>query len=119
MFLLDTDDGAYHLIFNNWNNGIQLPDYDIIADRDYFFYLDEGGVTEIVISGIENLNEAKQAIVMRGNEATFPGLIDVYNINGQRVESGNGRVTLETLPSGIYIVRGVKGNQVDVLKIIR
>ncbi len=119
VFLLDTDDGAYHLIFNNWNNGIQLPDYDIIADRDYFFYLDEGGVTEIVISGIENLNEAKQAIVMRGNEATFPGLIDVYNINGQRVVSGNGRVTLETLPSGIYIVRGVKGNQVDVLKIIR
>ena len=37
VFLLDTDGGNYHLIFNNWNNGLQLPDYDIVADRDYYF----------------------------------------------------------------------------------
>ena len=37
VFLLDTNGGNYHLIFNNWNNGLQLPDYDIVADRDYYF----------------------------------------------------------------------------------
>ena len=37
VFLLDTNSGNYHLIFNNWNNGLQLPDYDIVADRDYYF----------------------------------------------------------------------------------
>ena len=37
VFLLDTQGGNYHLIFNNWNNGLQLPDYDIVVDRDYYF----------------------------------------------------------------------------------
>ena len=35
--MLDTNGGNYHLIINNWNNGLQLPDYDIVADRDYYF----------------------------------------------------------------------------------
>ena len=46
-FLLDAEGGNYHLIFNNWNNGKQLPDYDIVADRDYYFIIDDEQVIEI------------------------------------------------------------------------
>ena len=48
VFLLDTEGGNYHLIFNNWNNGSQLPDYDIVANRDYYFRLENGVATEVV-----------------------------------------------------------------------
>ena len=47
VFLLDTEGGNYHLIFNNWNNGEQYPDYDIVADRDYYFLLEGGVVKEV------------------------------------------------------------------------
>lgn len=47
VFLLDVESGNYHLIFNNWNNGSQLPDYDIVANRDYYFLLDNGVATEV------------------------------------------------------------------------
>lgn len=47
VFLLDLDGGNYHLIFNNWNNGSQLADYDIVADRDYYFDITSTGVTEL------------------------------------------------------------------------
>ncbi len=46
-FLLDAEGGNYHLIFNNWNNGKQLPDYDIVADSDYYFIIDDEQVIEI------------------------------------------------------------------------
>lgn len=48
VFLLDAEGGNYHLIFNNWNNGSQLPDYDIVANRDYYFHLTSTTVTEVV-----------------------------------------------------------------------
>ncbi len=47
VFLLDTEGGNYHLIFNNWNNGSQLPDYDIVANRDYYFTLSDTAATEV------------------------------------------------------------------------
>lgn len=47
VFLLDTEGGNYHLIFNNWNNGSQLPDYDIVANRDYYFTLSATAATEV------------------------------------------------------------------------
>ena len=47
VFLLDTEGGNYHLIFNNWNNGSQLPDYDIVANRDYYFTLTATAATEV------------------------------------------------------------------------
>ncbi|MBP5560872.1 MAG: hypothetical protein J6X70_03615, partial [Muribaculaceae bacterium] len=47
VFLLDVEGGNFHLIFNNWNNGSQLPDYDIVADRDYYFTLSATAATEV------------------------------------------------------------------------
>ena len=120
VFLLDTEGGNYHLIFNNWNNGKQLPDYDIVADKDYYFRIDESGVTLLdVVSVVENVVDGKNAITVSGNVASFPGMIEVYNINGQRVAVGSNTLSLGSLAKGIYILRATDGKQVTSLKVAR
>ncbi|MBR5639765.1 MAG: T9SS type A sorting domain-containing protein [Muribaculaceae bacterium] len=120
VFLLDTEGGNYNLIFNNWNNGKQLPDYNINADRDFYFRIDENGVTEVEVSTvIENVIDSKTPITVSGNVAFFPGVIEVYNINGQKVALGNNTVSLESLTKGIYILRATDGRQATTLKIAR
>ncbi len=119
VFLLDTEGGNYHLIFNNWNNGKQLPDYDIVADRDYYFRIDETTVTEIETTGVHNVVDGKTAITMSGNVAYFPGMIEVYNINGQKLAAGSNYINLNELSRGIYILRATDGNQVTTLKVAR
>ena len=120
VFLLDTEGGNYHLIFNNWNNGKQLPDYDITADRDYYFQIDENGVREVEVSTIiENVIDSKTAITVSGNIAYFPGMIEVYNINGQKMAQGNNTLSLGNLTKGIYILRATDGKQTTTLKVKR
>lgn len=47
VFGLNSAGGNYHLIFNNWNNNKQLPDYDIVANRDYWFCITDNAVKEL------------------------------------------------------------------------
>lgn len=120
VFLLNTEGGNYNLIFNNWNNGKQLPDYNITANRDYYFRIDENSVTELdVVSVVENVVDGKNAITVSGNVASFPGMIEVYNINGQRVAAGSNTLSLGSLAKGIYILRATDGKQVTSLKVAR
>ncbi len=120
VFMLNTEGGNYNLIFNNWNNGKQLPDYNITANRDYYFRIDENGVTELdVVSVVENVVDGKNAITVSGNVASFPGMIEVYNINGQRVAAGSNTLSLGSLAKGIYILRATDGKQVTSLKVAR
>ena len=118
VFLLNTEGGNYNLIFNNWNNGKQLPDYNITANRDYYFRIDENSVTELdVVSVVENVVDGKNAITVSGNVASFPGMIEVYNINGQVVANGKDTISLQHLSRGIYIVQGRNGSNVSTIKI--
>ena len=117
VFLLDANSGNYHLIFNNWNNGLQLPDYDIVADRDYYFTITADGVSEINTTVIENIIDAAPKIQTRGNAVIYPGAITVYSINGQVVANGKDTVGLQHLSSGIYIVQGRSGNHVETIKL--
>ena len=117
VFLLDTEGGNYHLIFNNWNNGKQLPDYDIVADRDYYFRINETSVTEIETTGVQNVADSKTTISVSGNTAYFPGMIEVYNINGQKLGESNNYLNLNHLNQGIYILRATDGKQVVTLKV--
>ncbi|MBP5688194.1 MAG: T9SS type A sorting domain-containing protein [Muribaculaceae bacterium] len=120
VFLLNTEGGNYHLIFNNWNNGKQLPDYDIVADRDYYFRINETSVTEVdVTTIIENVVDSKKVITISGNVACFPGMIEVYNINGQKLAAGSNAVGLDQFSRGIYIIRATDGKQVSTLKVAR
>jgi hypothetical protein len=120
VFLLNTEGGNYNLIFNNWNNGKQLPDYNITADRDYYFQIDENGVREVEVSTVvENVADSKTAITVSGDIARFPGLIEVYNINGQKLATGKNTLSLANLTKGIYILRASDGKQVTTLKVAK
>ena len=117
VFLLDANSGNYHLIFNNWNNGLQLPDYDIVANRDYFFTITASDVTEHNATVVENIIDVAPRIITRGNVAIYPGAITVYNINGQAVANGKDTVPLQHLSRGIYIIQGRSGSNVDTIKV--
>ncbi len=120
VFLLNTEGGNYNLIFNNWNNGKQLPDYNITADRDYYFQIDENGVREVEVSTVvENVADSKTAITVSGDIARFPGMIEVYNINGQKLTTGKNTLSLANLTKGIYILRASDGKQVTTLKVAK
>ena len=117
VFLLDANSGNYHLIFNNWNNGLQLPDYDIVADRDYYFTITASGVTEDQATVVESITDGAPAIQVHGKMVTYPGAITVYNVNGQVVATGKETVGLQSLSRGIYILQGRSGSHVDTIKL--
>jgi hypothetical protein len=117
VFLLDANSGNYHLIFNNWNNGLQLPDYDIVADRDYYFTITSTEVTENQATLIENVMDEAPLMQVRGKMAIYPGAITVYNINGQLVDHGMESVDLQHLSRGIYILQGRSGSHVVTIKL--
>ncbi len=117
VFLLDTEGGNYHLIFNNWNNGLQLPDYDIVADRDYFFIVTDTEVIESQATVVENVFDATPVMQVRGKVATYPGTITVYNAGGQMITTGKESVSLQHLSRGIYIVQGRSGSHVETIKV--
>ena len=94
VFLLDAESGSYNLIFNNWNNGLQLPDFNITANRDYYLRVTATEVTEIGGSdGIIETKSQQSAIV-----SPF-----VYDLQGRKVGT-----TDSSLPKGLYIVNGKK-----------
>ena len=94
VFLLDAESGSYNLIFNNWNNGLQLPDFNITANRDYYLRVTATEVMEIGGSdGIIETKSQQSAIV-----SPF-----VYDLQGRKVGT-----TDSSLPKGLYIVNGKK-----------
>jgi hypothetical protein len=63
--------------------------------------------------------DSKTAITVSGNIAYFPGMIEVYNINGQKMAQGNNTLSLGNLTKGIYILRATDGKQTTTLKVKR
>ncbi len=55
----DQDSGSYNLIFNNWNNGSQLPDVAIQGGQDYWFHLTPNGAQ--LATGIDEVEVETQA----------------------------------------------------------
>jgi len=117
VFLLDANSGSYHLIFNNWNNGLQLPDYDIVANRDYFFTITDSEVTEHQATVIEHVVDSAPMMQLQGGVVTYPGAITVYNLAGQAVATGKDTVGLKHLSRGIYVVQGRCGSHVETIKL--
>lgn len=117
VFLLDTNGGNYHLIFNNWNNGLQLPDYDIVADRDYYFRITANEVVETQATVIEAIGDNAPTMQVSGNTVIYSGTITVYNLHGQVVATGKDAVGLQHLSRGIYVVQGRGGSHVETIKV--
>ena len=107
VFLLDTEGGNYHLIFNNWNNGQQLPDYDITATRDFFFKLTSTTVTEVTPAVAGDVNG--------DGEVTGSDVTALYNhiLFGQDTEifngdqNGDGEVTGSDVTAVYNIILGL------------
>ena len=117
VFLLNTNSGNYHLIFNNWNNGLQLPDYDIVADRDYYFTITDSEVSETQATVIENLVDNAPSMHIQGKMVNYPGTITVYNLQGQVMATGKDTLGLSHLSRGIYVVQGRNGSHVETVKV--
>ena len=110
-FLLDAEGGNYHLIFNNWNNGLQLPDYDIVADRDYYFIIDDNQVIEIEspLSGVLTI-DATPSVMLQGGIVYTTGSIHVFDLMGHQVATGSEQLDINGLSRGIYLIRTEKGS---------
>ena len=92
VFLLDAESGSYNLIFNNWNNGLQTPDFNITANRDYYLRVTATAVTEVTdATNIQPLRAASMANPY------------VYDLQGRKI--GN---VGDSLPKGLYVVNGKK-----------
>ena len=92
VFLLDAESGSYNLIFNNWNNGLQAPDFNITANRDYYLRVTAPAVTEVTdATNIQPLRAASMANPY------------VYDLQGRKI--GN---VGDSLPKGLYVVNGKK-----------
>jgi hypothetical protein len=92
VFLLDAESGSYNLIFNNWNNGLQVPDFNITANRDYYLRVTATAVTEVTdATNIQPLRAASMANPY------------VYDLQGRKI--GN---VGDSLPKGLYVVNGKK-----------
>lgn len=119
IFGLDSDGGNFHLIFNNWNNNKQLPDFDIVANRDYWLMINDEGVTEITPSiVIENFDSVGNQLKIDGDWilSDSGSSVTVFNIQGQKIISGIApRVSIATLPAGVYIVN----DGCNVLKFVK
>ncbi len=117
----DQDTGNYNLIFNNWNNGSQLPDVSIVGGQDYWFHLTATGVQEA--SAIDDVAVAQGlTIAWDGSVVTTsePASIEVYNINGQKSASVTGTaVDLSSLGRGIYIVKATGATSTAALKVAK
>ena len=55
---------------------------------------------------------------MQGKTAVYPGVISVYNLQGQVIATGKDTVGLQHLSRGIYILQGRSGSHVDTIKVI-
>ena len=94
-----------------------MPDYDIVADRDYFFIITDSEVVETQATVIENLMENVPMLLLQGKSVTYHGNITVYNLNGQAVLTGRQAVDMSGLQRGIYIVQGRDAGNVQTIKV--
>ncbi len=107
VFGLDTEGGSYNLIFNNFNNGIQLSsEPKITADRDFYYRIDDNGYTELDDpAGVSNVTLTDLSLSYDGSSLHHAaGKINIYNATGRLVLSASGTtVDAGILAPGIYV----------------
>ena len=119
MFGLDAEGGSYNLIFNNWNNNKQLPDYNITADRDYRFRIDDEKVELLTITGVDGIIETTDALEFNGNSLFLPAgeSVGVYATDGRCVAAGKGpEMSMENLPKGLYVAVAGKNSKKIIIR---
>ena len=95
VFPFDVESGNYNLIFNNYNNGKQTPDFAVTGGQDYYLVVKEGDVE--VVSAISEVSvPSRQAVSTRyynvaGQSSATP--MDGMNIVVTRYDDGTQAVT--------------------------
>lgn len=95
VFPFDVESGNYNLIFNNYNNGKQTPDYAVTGGQDYYLVVKEGDVE--VVSAISEVSvPSRRAVSTRyynvaGQSSATP--MDGMNIVVTRYDDGTQAVT--------------------------
>lgn len=119
IFGLDTDGGNFNLIFNNWNNNKQLPDFNITANRDYWFRIDDTTVTEVEPAGAATVSDSSEEITFTGRSLILSdgAPVSIFTTDGRRVATGHGpEMSLESLPQGLYIAVASKASKKIVMR---
>lgn len=106
----DADTGSFSFIFNNMNNGKQLPDVAVTGGRDYYFTLDDNAAKIIEDpSGVENVATDDAAVITYVNGtvvSNVPTSFNVFSTAGNRVAYAFGTlIDLSHLTPGVYMVR--------------
>lgn len=120
VFGLDTDGGNYNLIFNNWNNNKQLPDFPITGNRDYWFTIDDNGVKEMTsVNVVTTIEENNSEIFLTNGEiiSNNDALIRIISLDGalyQCIVGGRGEVKM--LPAGVYVATNGEKNLKFIVK---
>lgn len=116
-FLFDTESGNFHLIFNNWNNGLQLPDYDVNAGSDYYFRITPDRAVQIdKPTALSDNRIGNRGITLTDGVATSTGTLRVVDLTGRIVRTAHGSVSLTNLPEGMYIITDTLGNSSKVVR---
>lgn len=106
VFGLDADGGSFNLIFNNWNNNKQLPDFNITANRDYWLHIDDEKVTELQMVSVAEVEDSEEAMTLKGRvlSTSDMGQVEVFTTDGRKVAAGKGpEIDLSHLASGLYV----------------
>ena len=103
--------------FKSWNNGLHLPDYDIVADRNYYFIITSSGANEVTTTVIERVADSNPMFNISGGIEVFPGDITVYKINGQVVAHSTQQVSISHLDRSIYLLKDRSVNHKNIIKI--
>ena len=67
------------------------------------------------------LRDSQQLVAVNGDQIDLTGAeqVSVYDINGRQVLNTRASASLSGLPSGVYVVRALAGDQVQTLKVIK
>lgn len=67
------------------------------------------------------LRDSQQLVTVNGDQIDLTGAeqVSVYDINGRQVLNTCASASLSGLPSGVYVVRALAGDQVQTLKVIK
>ena len=117
----DADTGSFNLIFNNWNQGKQLNDYNVSDHSvDYYFQINDNEVKLVKTSSVENIIADTPILSLVGKtvSSTIDTAFNVYSLQGVNLTSAYGRsIDLSKLGAGVFIVSATSQAGTSVMKV--
>ena len=113
-YVLDEGENWDYLDTGKWYENVDDPmSFAICPILDY-------NVTDLTALPT-TLRDSQQLVAVNGDQIDLTGAeqVSVYDINGRQVLNTRASASLSGLPSGVYVVRALAGDQVQTLKVIK